>query len=261
MSSSLLAPAIWQYLPIEDRVNLTSIDVIESLDSTQRWLNQQSSSAKREWRLCAAIEQSSGHGRQGRAWQSSRGQVAFSWRGWVAIEPEYVGLLSLNAALAVQSALIALGVRQVQLKWPNDIYIADRKLAGMLITLVERRNQLCDVILGIGLNRLSAGLADEAIALESCTTSLPSVAQLIAEIGHQWLLRLSALSSAHGRAEIRQSWLASAIWLGQSVTVWQGHHSVDGVWLDITDRGGLRIATQSGEQVFMADEVKLRPLD
>lgn len=256
----LLAKAIWQELPQAQRFTLEAIDVLNSVDSTQSWLCQQSAPLRREWRLCVALQQESGQGRQGRVWQSGLGQVTFSWRGWVAVEPEYVGLLSLNAALAVQSALISLGVTQLKLKWPNDIYIADRKLAGMLITIVQRRGQLCDVVLGIGLNRLSGQLPDEAIAIEGSMASLPSVAQLIAAMSHQWLLRLDALGSAHGRAEIKKAWLASALWLGQPVRVWQGNQSVDGVWLDMSDRGALRVATSAGEQVFMADEVKLRPL-
>ncbi len=261
MHNQLLAQAIWQHLPVTDRISLASIDVIDCLESTQSWLTQQPSTLQREWRLCSALQQHSGYGRQGRVWESALGQVAFSWRGWVAVEPEHLGLFSLNAALAVQSALIALGVAQVQLKWPNDIYVANRKLAGMLMTIVQRRGRLCDVTLGIGLNRLSIGLPSEAIALEGSIAKLPSVAELIAAMSHHWLARLDALSSVHGRAEIRRAWLASAIWLGQPVSVWQGQRSVEGVWLDITDRGELRVATNTGEQVFMADEVKLRPLD
>ncbi|MBD3766529.1 MAG: biotin--[acetyl-CoA-carboxylase] ligase [Gammaproteobacteria bacterium] len=261
MHNPLLAKAIWQHLPVTDRISLASIDVIDCLESTQSWLTQQPSTLQREWRLCSAMQQHSGYGRQGRVWESALGQVAFSWRGWVAVEPEHLGLFSLNAALAVQSALIALGVAQVQLKWPNDIYIADRKLAGMLTTVVQRRGHLCDVILGIGLNRLSIALPSEAIALEGKIARLPSVAELIAAISHQWLRRLDALSSAHGRAEIRESWLSSALWLGQPIKVWQGNQSIEGIWLGITDQGALRLATHTGEQVFMADEVKLRPLD
>jgi BirA family biotin operon repressor/biotin-[acetyl-CoA-carboxylase] ligase len=261
LHNPLLAKSIWQHLPETDRFRLASIDVIDCLDSTQTWLDQQLPTLQREWRLCAAVQQKAGHGRQDRVWLSGSGQVAFSWRGWVAVEPEYVGLFSLNAALAVQSALITLGVSQVQLKWPNDIYIADRKLAGMLTTVVQRRGHLCDVILGIGLNRLSIALPNEAIALEGNIARLPSVAELIAAISHQCLVRLDALSSAHGRAEIREAWLSSAMWLGQPIKVWQGNQSVEGIWLGITDRGALRVATNTGEQVFMADEVKLRPLD
>lgn len=260
MHYPLLATAIWQELPPTQRLSLEAIDVLDCIDSTQSWLCQQSAPLRRDWRLCVALQQQSGQGRQGRVWLSSLGQVTFSWRGWVAVEPEYVGLLSLNAALAVQSALISLGVTQLKLKWPNDIYIADRKLAGMLITIVQRRGQLCDVVLGIGLNRLSGQLPDEAIALDGKVARLPNVAELIAAISHQWLLRLDALASVHGRAEMRKAWLASALWLGQPVSVWQGNRSVDGVWLDINDQGALRVATRDGEQVFMADEVKLRPL-
>lgn len=261
MHHPLLACSIWRHLAELDRHSIDAIDVLDSVDSTQTWLAQQAVPSRHQWRLCVALQQTAGHGRQGRIWQSVPGQVTFSWRGWVPIEPEYVGLFSLNAALAVQSALIALGVGQVQLKWPNDIYIAGKKLAGMLTTVVNRRGHLCDVILGIGLNRLSHALPSEAIALEGCVARLPSVAEIIAEITHHWLARLDALSSAHGRAEIKQQWLHNALWLGQPVMIWQAHRVVEGIWSGITDRGELRLATDTGEQVFMADEVKLRPLD
>lgn len=260
MTTPLLAQAIWRRLSSLDRTSLGAIDVVDHLASTQDYLVNQPAPLRREWRLCVAGHQYSGHGRQGRAWQSGKGQVAFSWRGWIRLDPDQVGLLSLNAALAVQSALIALGVTQVQLKWPNDIYVDGRKLAGLLITIGQRKDRQLDVTLGIGLNRLALPLPPEAIAVQCLVQPTPEVADLIAAITHYWLESLGLLSSSAGAQVIKNRWLESAIWLGQPVTVLMGSERIDGIWLDITDQGALRVATEMGEKIYMANEVQLRSL-
>ncbi|MFE8073492.1 bifunctional biotin--[acetyl-CoA-carboxylase] ligase/biotin operon repressor BirA [Marinobacteraceae bacterium S3BR75-40.1] len=108
----------------------------------------------RRFSACLAEQQTAGRGRRGRSWISPFGQNLYLSlgfrlrRGWAGIEG-----LSLVAGLAVVDALANLGVEKgVALKWPNDIWLNDRKLAGILIELKGEAQSECNVVLGLGLN-------------------------------------------------------------------------------------------------------------
>ncbi|MCI4410068.1 MAG: biotin--[acetyl-CoA-carboxylase] ligase [Thiotrichales bacterium] len=256
--SIALSHAIWSALLPVHRARVSAIEVYDVLPSTQKLLTQRSVCLGRDWLLVVARQQTDGIGRQGRAWVANSGQVTFSWRGWVRINPSSVGLLSLTAALAVQNALSALGVQGVQLKWPNDIYIAQRKLAGVLISVCEQKHDRFDIVLGIGLNRLVGQLPVEAIALADVMPNVPDMAQLITGIVHEWLRLSQQLVSESDSVALVTRWKSQALWLGESVYVMQASRIIEGVFRDILPSGALLMNTQAGEQVFMAGDVQLR---
>lgn len=256
--SSLLALQILGALRDSHRFNVRYIDVYEQIGSTQDFMMNQATLNPREWSACVAMSQHSGYGRQARAWHSSKGQVSFSWRGWVPVKAEFIQLISFNAALAVQSALIALGVKDVQLKWPNDIYLNNQKLAGILIAVCRQQKERVEIVLGIGLNRLTQQLPEGAIALDEVLNPNASVGDLIALILSHWLDKLSLLQSEQGRNDVRLNWFQSALWVGETVVVVVGENRVTGSLTGINHHGALRIATEFGEQIFMANEVQLR---
>lgn len=259
--TTLLAKDIWARLTTAQRLSMTAIEVHDCLPSTQTQLQRYTSPMGYDGLLCLARDQLAGHGRDGRVWQSQLGQVSFSWRGWVLLEPNQVGLLSLNVAVAVQKALIALGVADVQLKWPNDIYIADRKLAGILITVCQQKANKFDVVIGIGLNRLShSELPENAVALAQVMLNVPSVAEVVASILSAWLAQRHLLADQVGRHWVLREWKNAAIWMNCPVYLLGKTTTVEGVFVGVTETGLLRLLTVSGEQIFMAGDVQLRPL-
>src|SRR5204862_6473843 len=95
--------------------------------------------------LLATNEQTAGRGRRGRRWYSAPGaDIAFSLSAEIA---NPVAGLSLVAGVAAAGALRALGVREVALKWPNDLLVSGAKLGGIL---VETRGRLA--VFGFGIN-------------------------------------------------------------------------------------------------------------
>lgn len=254
----MLALDIWRQLSLSCRRHIDSIDCIDHLDSTQSWLLAQPACRRHEWRLATTLMQTAGQGRHGRHWQSTAEQVAFSWRGWLSVETEYVGLLSLTAALAVKDALITLGVPSVQLKWPNDIYIADRKLSGMLISICQHKAGMTEIVLGIGINRHATGLPAEAISLADALDELPSIATIIAEIVTHWQTRYAMLGNAVSRRMLIDDWHKAAIWIGQSVCLTIGQEQVVGRLLGVNEQGLVRLLTDRGERCYAANEIRLR---
>jgi len=260
VSDIFLARSVWSGLSGECLDELAAIEVFEDIPSTQI-VAQSRSINVREWLACVALQQSAGQGRQGRVWRSTRGQLALSWRGWVAVPNEFVGLLSLAAALAIDDALNVFNLPDIRFKWPNDIYIHDKKLAGVLVSVCQQKENRFDVVLGIGLNRLHLALPEQAIALADIIPHPPTLSALLAELLMSWHRWKVLLMSEKGRDRVRVAWLNRALWMNASVRVLLQNSYIDGVFVGITSSGLLRVATDDGEKIFAAGEVQLRPLD
>lgn len=98
--------------------------------------------------LVTAEEQTSGRGRQGRPWSTPPG-TAVAWSLLIRREVEVPGTLPLQVGVGVCEAVESLGAGDVQMKWPNDVWINGRKCAGIL---VEARPQDGWAVAGVGLN-------------------------------------------------------------------------------------------------------------
>ncbi len=127
-----------------------------------KWLSQDpwnESSA----RAFLAAKQRFAFGQHGRSWHSPKGGVwisaAIPWSG----DQESSGLLGLTVAVALAERLELKGV-QVSIKWPNDLFVSGRKLAGFLPRLIHRGNKLRLARIGLGLNVCNR-VPQEGIAL------------------------------------------------------------------------------------------------
>ncbi len=146
-----------------------NLDVVvhESIDSTNNWSLQQCRSGRVLPFACFAEEQSSGRGRRGKHWlMSAYSNIAMSLTWPFVLWQQPLHLLPLSIALAIVETLESLGIKHVQIKWPNDVYVQGKKIAGILIEtqpikvgqVNERVNKsLTDskhvaVVIGLGLN-------------------------------------------------------------------------------------------------------------
>jgi BirA family biotin operon repressor/biotin-[acetyl-CoA-carboxylase] ligase len=113
-----------------------------------------------------AARQEAGRGRQGRAWASPTGGLYFSAVLRPPLPLADVPPLTLAIGIAVCDAARAFGA-DAQLKWPNDVLVADKKLAGVLVETQSQAGRLDAVIVGIGVNLelVPAEVADRAAAL------------------------------------------------------------------------------------------------
>lgn len=118
------------------------------LDSTQRFVREHPPSDLPV--LCMADEQSAGVGQRGRVWQSPPGQfyMSFSWHlhGEPALHQGIAQMIALTLAQTLDP-----DAKTLRLKWPNDLFIADRKCGGILIES-ERRGEHTRLVIGIGIN-------------------------------------------------------------------------------------------------------------
>jgi BirA family biotin operon repressor/biotin-[acetyl-CoA-carboxylase] ligase len=254
----LLAIDIFQQLPLVLRRSVESLQVFERLASTQDYVKTLPAFSKQRWLLVMARQQVAGYGRQGRQWQSAQDQVAMSWRGWVAITPKDIGLVSLAVGLAIADVLTAYGIKNVRLKWPNDVYIGEHKIAGVLIDRLAYNEQASELVVGVGLNRLSTSVPKNATSLADHVAENPSLSAIMAQLLVSWHQWQSALATPEGCWVVRRDWCKLALWLGKSVQIEQPNQCVEGVFVGITTTGLLRCQTAKGEQNFSAGDVRFR---
>lgn len=127
-----------------------SLRLLESVDSTNTWAHENLLPA---WGVVLTLNQSNGRGRWGREWELEPGRgVALSIGVPLRGEGSDNGLqhtwLPLVAGASLVRAIKLIGVAEVALKWPNDVLVGSRKLAGIL-TEIDQRGQ---AIVGVGIN-------------------------------------------------------------------------------------------------------------
>ena len=199
-----------------------------------------------------AERQTSGKGRQGRAWDSPAGNLYISTLVRVRPGEPSPATLALVAAVALEEAVSLFGV-QPMLKWPNDLLVGGAKLSGILLERVEDA-----VIIGFGVN-----LAHHPVDLDRPATSVaahapapdPQVfAETLAEIFARWLSRWR-----DGIAPVRERWLARAHPLGTALTARLADGSaVDGLFEGLDPQGALTLRLADGTtRVIHAGDVFL----
>lgn len=131
------------------------ITYLKEVDSTNRYLHKLISNLNPKiWHAVIADYQTEGKGQIGRTWESKANKnLLFSF----VIYPEFLAakdqfVLSKYVSVAIKNLLDSLGISNVTIKWPNDIYINDRKVAGILIQNNLKGKNIQSCIIGIGLN-------------------------------------------------------------------------------------------------------------
>jgi BirA family biotin operon repressor/biotin-[acetyl-CoA-carboxylase] ligase len=200
-----------------------------------------------------ADTQTSGRGRHGRVWIDTPGEsllVSIVTRPRLAI-PE-LPKLSLATAVAVAEAVGLTTGLQTRLKWPNDVLVGGRKLAGIL--LESRIGAEPIVVAGIGVNLHQRAFPD---GLEKNATSVDlaggravareALLDAVLEAFDRWRRRLER----EGFAPLRSRWLELADTIGRAVTI-EGH---TGVAVDLASDGALVLQAAEGVRHVIAGEV------
>jgi BirA family transcriptional regulator, biotin operon repressor / biotin---[acetyl-CoA-carboxylase] ligase len=228
-------------------------------DSTNARARELASAGAPQGTVVTADEQTEGRGRQGRVWVAPRGRALL-----YSLLLRSLGdrpLLPLAAALAVCETAedLAPGV-ECKVKWPNDVQIEGRKLAGILI---EARPQDDWAVIGVGLNltitpeEFPPELRNQATSLAVATSHEPGATRLP---GNRWQTRCTRLLSGRlddwmdaKEEEILAAWRERDALEGREIS-WGGGSGIAG---GVDGRGNLVVATSSGPVTLNAGEVHL----
>ena len=237
--------------------------LLGAVDSTNAQLMKRLSMDRPRPMICMAEQQTAGRGRRGREWVSPYGQniylsLALPFSGGA----QRLEGLSLLVGLVLVETLEASGFKGCALKWPNDVLLDGRKLAGILIEIAGDLTSDCVAIIGVGVNVL---MNDADAAIDQAWTSLLLSRQsgvlnrniLIAEFVER-LLQAVQVFRTEGFAPFAAAWEKRDAWYGLSVSVRSGAAAIDGVELGVDARGALRLRTDDGDVLLNGGEVSLR---
>jgi len=235
--------------------------------------------------LVIAEEQTAGRGRQGRIWTTVPGaSLAFSLVIYPTEKSAHIlPRLTALGALAVRDTLQKYYGLHSQIKWPNDVVVNRRKLAGVLAEAQWIGDQLGALVLGIGINIAAAsiGTALREDGLRFPATYIESILERPVdrlELLHNVLAEVLRWRTRLASPEFLQEWEASLAFRGERVQIitgqsvgkdglppgLEGHPPtvVEGMILGLAHDGSLRLRTQSGEVVTVrAGEVRLRLME
>ena len=208
-----------------------------------------------------AERQTAGRGRRGRQWVSPFAEnIYYSLVLRMDGGMRQLEGLSLVVGLAVLSALREVGVSDVGLKWPNDVLVNNKKIAGILLELVGDPADVCHVVLGIGINvnMRVASEVDQAwtsVYLESGVAINRNV--LVSKLNDSLRIYLKRHSES-GFSAIQSEWEQNHLWQGREVSLIAGVHQVNGTVMGIDQQGALRMNVNGEEKVFSGGELSLR---
>ena len=239
------------------------IEIHSVIDSTNSYLLRKLPYDLQPGQVCLAEYQSAGRGRRGRQWISPYGSnIYLSMYCFLEQGMSQAMGLSVVAALAVFEAIKTLYQHDVELKWPNDIYLKGKKLAGILIDLDGQPLESCHCVIGIGLNLAmpdeSAKLVDQPWSdLSQLTSGEINRNQLVAEVIKQLNIRLAEYKQT-GLTNMLPCWHQHDIYFNQPIKIVAGTKEVFGVSRGIDNQGALLMEVDGKVSPVYGGEVSLR---
>ena len=209
--------------------------------------------------------QTAGRGRRGNRWVSPfAAGITMSMAWHFDVPPEPVAGISLGAGVATVRLLQRLGVRNAGLKWPNDIYMAGRKLGGSLVEIKAESEGPFNAVIGIGINYsfpvIENKIAQPWIDIAGVLQPLPRrnlvVAGLISE-----MFRLFNRAEKNGFDDVIEEWRRHDCMQGKEAVLLLPDRKLYGLVLGIDDNGALLMSINGKTEKFNSGEISLKVMD
>jgi BirA family biotin operon repressor/biotin-[acetyl-CoA-carboxylase] ligase len=247
------AEDIWE--AVEPLLPGFTVEVLPELDSTNTELMRRARAGRAEPLLLVAERQTAGRGRLGRNWHSAQGDSLTFSLGLPLAPADWSGL-----SLAVGVSLAECLHPAVRLKWPNDLWVDDRKLGGILIETAGFGSPGAAryAVVGVGLNlapRLPDGLSTPPAGLRE----LLAGAECGGVLGRivEPLVRTLQAFETFGFAPFQARFAARDILRDRAVTLSDG---TTGTAHGVSESGSLLVHTAAGMQAISSSEVSVRPV-
>lgn len=245
------------------KAHLQALHLLQVTESTNSFLQARRDPPVGTGAACLAEHQTAGRGRRGRRWVCVFGRnlyLSVLWRFDLALQ-DLAGL-SLAAGVALARVLRQAGLEEHRLKWPNDLVVGERKLAGILVEASGEATGPCSATIGVGLNlELEGGpatLIDQPwTELRAHLDAVPGRNELAGALLNELLLACIRFQR-EGLAPFLEEWSRWDGFLGREVKLITGHGEIRGNYLGLDARGGLILAVNGEPQTFFAGEVSLR---
>lgn len=242
--------------------------LLDEVDSTNRYLLDEARRGASEGAVVVADHQTAGRGRLGRTWEAPPGaSLLVSVLLRPDVDPGRSHLVTMAAGVSMVEAVWQSAGFTPSLKWPNDLVVGDRKLAGMLSEADMRKGRFDALVVGIGVNvnwdEFPPELADTAVACNQVAGRPVGRAALLGTFLERFEDRYATLLRPGGDEAVTGEYRHRCSTLGRRVRVdLTGDESIEGTAVGVDDAGRLMVDTlDGGVTVAVGDVVHLRPTD
>lgn len=213
-----------------------------------------------------AEAQTAGRGRRGKAWLSPFGSNLYMSLYWKLDQGVSAAMgLSVAIGIAIAEALSELGVKDVGVKWPNDVYVQGKKIAGILVDIESCDDGSADCIVGIGLNidmpaNIAAKIDQQWTDIAGQLDRPWSRNEVAATLYRSTRIYLQQFSE-QGLLLLRERWQHLDVYFNQSIKLIMGAREVKGICRGIDEFGAILV--DNGDQVvrYFGGELSLRSAD
>ena len=239
-----------------------AIEVFAVLDSTNQYLLDRLDELT-PGSTCLAECQTAGRGRRGRQWISPFGSHLYLSMYWRLEAGMGAAMgLSLVTGIATVNALAALGVDGVQLKWPNDVYVHGKKLAGILVEMSAQAAGPCQLVIGLGLNVNMPAQAGQDI--DQPWTDLQQMGAY--HVGRNELAACLVMAfeqslclyEQEGLAPFISRWQQLDAFINKPVNLMVGAQIISGIARGIDAQGALLVEHHGVIKTYIGGEISLR---
>jgi BirA family biotin operon repressor/biotin-[acetyl-CoA-carboxylase] ligase len=249
------------------RGRVRRMDVFTEIGSTNRHLREQDKPEPGLLDVCVAEFQTAGRGRRSRVWHSPLGAGLCMSVAWTFREtPPQLSALTLAVGVAVRRVLAVLSNVEINLKWPNDLVWADRKLGGMLLEMNSEAQGGCHVVAGIGINvsippdslRQFSDWPEGATDLMHATSGRPPRRTDLVIALAAGLADLFTNYAAVGFSAYREEWQAADYLKGRSIRLDDAGGTSVGTAVGIEADGALLLEIEGGTRRVISGDVSVR---
>jgi BirA family biotin operon repressor/biotin-[acetyl-CoA-carboxylase] ligase len=238
-----------ELIPIIDSTNQYLLDRVDSLESGS---------------VCLAEYQAKGRGRRGREWISPFGSNLYLSMFWRLDAGMAAAMgLSLVVGVAIVESLEEMGLTGVKLKWPNDLYYQDKKLAGILVEMSGQAGAAANLVIGMGLNLM---MSESTEGITQSWASLDKVAE--SQQIDRNRLAITMITTLHkalddyelyGMTGFVERWNRLDNFINRPVKLLMGPREITGIARGINEQGAVLLETENGLETFIGGEISLRP--
>ncbi len=233
----------------------------DSTDSTQNFAMEIASNDKENGTVIISKKQTMGRGRMKRKWKSPTGGIWMSIIIHPKFDVSYTTLVPIATSLALCMAIEKILKIKPELKWPNDVTLKGKKVAGVLVDTSIISNEIENMVLGIGINfkikphelastiKKTPNFYGVATLVKKNEKALPLVQQFLYELENVF-----QLINSRRIKKIKSEWTKRSSTIGRNVSIITGEGNVNGKAVKIDSDGALIISKgKKAEKILVGD--------
>ena len=232
-----------EVLPIIESTNQYLLDNIEKLQTGDS---------------CVAEFQSKARGRRGRQWFAPFGSNLYFSMYWRLEQGIAAAMgLSLVVGVVIADTLREISGQDIKVKWPNDLYLNDQKLAGILVELAGKTGDCAHVVIGVGVNLMMNNPDTSIVNQKWANLGKVDRNLLVAKVAKNLKVKLRDFEQ-HGLPPFLNDWQRLDNFVGRPVKLLIGDDVIRGVAKGINEQGALLLEQNGKTNAFIGGEISLR---